>query len=103
MSQSSIARSNVFPVPFEMRRGRGLMAPGPVVPASLAEEVGFEPTIGLHLFRFSRPALSTAQAPLRMQFRSAVRAGSKTCEDAVAEKTPKEGPHSRPLINPHEE
>ncbi len=30
-----------------------------------AEEVGFEPTIGLHLFRFSRPALSTTQAPLR--------------------------------------
>jgi integrase len=30
-----------------------------------AEEVGFEPTVGLHLHRFSRPALSTTQAPLR--------------------------------------
>src|SRR4051794_2916239 len=30
-----------------------------------AEEVGFEPTVGLHLLRFSRPALSTTQAPLR--------------------------------------
>ena len=32
---------------------------------SEAEEVGFEPTVGLHLHRFSRPALSTTQAPLR--------------------------------------
>jgi hypothetical protein len=32
---------------------------------SKAEEVGFEPTVGLHLHRFSRPALSTTQAPLR--------------------------------------
>ena len=31
---------------------------------SVAEEVGFEPTVGLHLHRFSRPALSTTQAPL---------------------------------------
>src|SRR5580704_6388277 len=30
----------------------------------ITEEVGFEPTVGLHLHRFSRPALSTTQAPL---------------------------------------
>lgn len=37
-----------------------------------AEEVGFEPTVGLHQHRFSRPALSTTQAPLRA-------CGTSTC------------------------
>ena len=32
---------------------------------SSAEEVGFEPTVGFHLHRFSKPALSATQAPLR--------------------------------------
>ena len=34
---------------------------------NVAEEVGFKPTVGLHLHRFSRPALSTTQAPLRLR------------------------------------
>src|SRR6266704_4823021 len=34
---------------------------------SLAERVGFEPTIRLRVFRFSRPARSTAPAPLRCE------------------------------------
>src|SRR6266511_3559100 len=33
---------------------------------SLAERVGFEPTIRLRVFRFSRPARSTAPSPLRL-------------------------------------
>src|SRR5213594_1868707 len=32
----------------------------------LAERVGFEPTIRLRVFRFSRPARSTAPSPLRV-------------------------------------
>jgi hypothetical protein len=32
---------------------------------SAAEGVGFEPTVGLHLLRFSRPSQSTTLAPLR--------------------------------------
>src|SRR5258707_5514241 len=32
----------------------------------LAERVGFEPTIRLRVFRFSRPARSTAPSPLRL-------------------------------------
>ena len=31
----------------------------------VAERVGFEPTVGLHLQRFSRPPRSTTPAPLR--------------------------------------
>jgi hypothetical protein len=31
-----------------------------------AEGVGFEPTVGLHLLRFSRPSQSTTLAPLRI-------------------------------------
>ena len=31
-----------------------------------AEGVGFEPTVGLHLLRFSRPSQSTTLAPLRV-------------------------------------
>ncbi len=31
----------------------------------MAEEVGFEPTVGVNPRRFSRPVLSTAQSPLR--------------------------------------
>src|SRR5437773_6542266 len=34
--------------------------------AWLAERVGFEPTIRLRVFRFSRPARSTAPSPLRV-------------------------------------
>ena len=36
----------------------------------LAERVGFEPTIRLPLYRFSRPALSSAQPSLRGQYYS---------------------------------
>jgi hypothetical protein len=32
-----------------------------------AEGVGFEPTVGLHLLRFSRPSQSTTLAPLRRE------------------------------------
>ena len=32
----------------------------------LADGVGFEPTEGFHLRRFSRPVLSTAQSPIRL-------------------------------------
>ena len=31
----------------------------------MADGVGFEPTEGFHLRRFSRPVLSTAQSPIR--------------------------------------
>ena len=31
----------------------------------MADRVGFEPTIGVNLCRFSRPVLSTTQAPVR--------------------------------------
>src|SRR6266498_317430 len=34
--------------------------------SGLAERVGFEPTIRLRVFRFSRPARSTAPSPLRL-------------------------------------
>ena len=33
----------------------------------VAERVGFEPTVRLHVRRFSRPVLSTTQAPLRQR------------------------------------
>ena len=33
---------------------------------SMAEEVGFEPTMGFHPCRFSRPVHSTALPPLRL-------------------------------------
>ena len=33
---------------------------------SVAERVGFEPTIRLRVYRFSRPARSTAPAPLQL-------------------------------------
>ena len=32
----------------------------------MADGVGFEPTEGFHLRRFSRPVLSTAQSPIRL-------------------------------------
>ncbi len=32
----------------------------------MAERVGFEPTVGFHLRRFSRPEPSTARPPLRI-------------------------------------
>ena len=32
--------------------------------AGMADGVGFEPTEGFHLRRFSRPVLSTAQSPI---------------------------------------
>ena len=34
-------------------------------PKQVADRVGFEPTIGVNLCRFSRPVLSTTQAPVR--------------------------------------
>ena len=37
--------------------------------AELAERVGFEPTVGLHLLRFSRPTRSTTLPPLRGRVR----------------------------------
>ena len=46
------------------RRGENLVD----VRDSAAERVGFEPTIRLHVFRFSRPACSTAPAPLHYRF-----------------------------------
>ena len=36
-----------------------------VNPKKVADRVGFEPTIGVNLCRFSRPVLSTTQAPVR--------------------------------------
>ena len=33
----------------------------------MADGVGFEPTEGFHLRRFSRPVLSTAQSPIRLR------------------------------------
>ena len=44
------------------------IAPSHRGPFSSAEEVGFEPTVGFHLHRFSKPALSATQAPLRGVF-----------------------------------
>jgi hypothetical protein len=43
---------------------------------SAAEEVGFEPTVPLRVHRFSRPALSATQSPLRGSF-TAVTDGSR--------------------------
>ena len=37
-----------------------------------AEGVGFEPTVGLHLLRFSRPSQSTTLAPLRSKQKASV-------------------------------
>ena len=34
----------------------------------MADGVGFEPTEGFHLRRFSRPVLSTAQPPIRLMY-----------------------------------
>ena len=42
-----------------------------------AEEVGFEPTVPLRVHRFSRPALSATQAPLRGSFPSRDRRSRK--------------------------
>jgi hypothetical protein len=44
--------------------GRREGNPGQAILHKAAEGVGFEPTVGLHLLRFSRPSQSTTLAPL---------------------------------------
>src|SRR5262245_4060818 len=46
----------------------------------MAERVGFEPTIRLRVYRFSRPAYSTTLAPLRLaQYVPSIRNRNRFC------------------------
>jgi hypothetical protein len=53
-------------------------------PAHSAEGVGFEPTVGLHLLRFSRPSQSTTLAPLLLEAELEALRASISSEHLVA-------------------
>jgi hypothetical protein len=51
---------------WNARSNNGCQALGRFTRLKSAEGVGFEPTVSLHLLRFSRPSQSTTLAPLRL-------------------------------------